>query len=302
MITEPTGAADVSHPRSLAEIDAETIGVCRHGSYRAPSGEEISIAGAVRSSVEGTYLVREGDPAPAGPDAESVSSRVIEVTREKTGEACARLAAEGLRVAALNFANGTHPGGGFRQGARAQEEQLCRCSALYACLDSDRDDARAFYAEQAGAHARLALDHVLVSPAVPFFRSEDFTFLPAPFSVTVLTCAAPNLRWLRTTPPEGRVLATSLDEVRRVLHRRARRIVDVACAVEVDAVVLGAWGCGVFGNDPDIVSAAFIDALSARDDAPRRVVFAVYGGDEANHRAFASRVDSPTGSDRTRCS
>lgn len=285
----------MSRPRSLAGIAAETIGVVRHGSYRAPSGGDISIATAVRSSVEGTYLVREGEPTPPGPAAESVSSRVIEVTREATGEACARLATEGLRVAALNFASGTRAGGGFLQGARAQEEQLCRCSALYACLASDRDDARAFYVEQSLTHAKLAIDHVLVSPLVPFFRAEDFGFLPEPFSVTVLTCAAPNLGWLRATPPGGRVPATGLGDVAGALHRRARRIVDVTCALDVDAVVLGAWGCGAFGNDPEIVSAAFADALTARTDTPPRVVFAVYGGDEANHRAFASRVDSFAG-------
>ena len=67
-------------------------------------------------------------------------------------------------------------------------------------------------------------------------------------------------------------------------------MLDIARYHGVDSLVLGAWGAGVFRNDPVMVADIFKQLL-ARDFAGivRRVVFAVIGTREssANHRAFA---------------
>lgn len=269
----------------LRRVAAETVAITRRGEYRAPSGRVVSIAAPTAAAIEGTRLYR-GDqlrPRPTGPAAR------VEVTGERTGEAAARLVREGAaRAGLLNFANAVHPGGGFLHGSRAQEESLCRCSALYACLTSPHPEARAYYREQEEAGTALALDHVLVSPAVPFFRAEDLSLLEQPFLATVLTAAAPDLGWLRAQVDAGLAPPERFFEVPAVFERRTRGILAAAAAAGVDELVLGAWGCGAFGNDPELVAASFAGALAEAGAALSRVVFAVWdpAGSSPRRAAF----------------
>jgi uncharacterized protein (TIGR02452 family) len=103
---------------------------------------------------------------------------------------------------------------------------------------------------------------------VPVFRDDQATLL-TPYPVTFLTAAAPNLAAIRRDQPE---LAA---QVPAILRRRARRVLAVAAAHGHRRIVLGAWGCGVFGNDPATVAAAFVAALTAHP--MEHVVFAVLG-------------------------
>jgi uncharacterized protein (TIGR02452 family) len=183
------------------------------------------------------------------------------------------------RVVALNFASAKNPGGGFLGGAKAQEEDLARCSALYPCLRGQRG----YYDANRAAPSLLYTDHVIYSPDVPFFRDERLRLLDEPFLLSIITAPAPNA---------GEVLARDPalgGEIRRVLDARARKVLAVAAAERHRCLVLGAWGCGVFRNDAVEVAAAFAGAL---DDerlrgAFERVVFAVYDrGGGRNLRAF----------------
>jgi uncharacterized protein (TIGR02452 family) len=81
-----------------------------------------------------------------------------------------------------------------------------------------------------------------------------------------------SLSKARIYAPEDRILAIAFDNWRRDL-------------------VLGAWGCGVFGNDPFDVAALFKQALDACPGVFRKVVFAVYGG--GNYDVFKSVLEAP---------
>ncbi len=144
-----------------------------------------------------------------------------------------RLVQNGLRPVAQNFANGIQPGGGFLNGARAQEEVLCRSSALYATLVDDP-----MYTYHRGRARPDSSDWVIYSPDVPVFRSDDGTEFDRPWLLSFLTSAAPY------APVIGQ------PESRELLRKRINRVLATASAYGYEALVLGAWGCGAFRNDP----------------------------------------------------
>jgi hypothetical protein len=81
--------------------------------------------------------------------------------------------------------------------------------------------------------------------------------LADPYPVSFLTAAAPNRAAIARSQPQH------LPGLPAMLSRRAARILAVAAAHGHRRLVLGAWGCGVFGNDPATVAAAFATALRA---------------------------------------
>lgn len=243
-------------------IAAETVAILERGGYHYPDGGHVPLTGLVARAVAGTRIYGPGEPLPAV--LPTAGSPRLEVTPETTLAAARRLAGD---VACLVFASARSPGGGFLTGAQAQEESIARASALYACQRSVPE----FYAFHRG-HADLRYsDLVIYSPAVPVFRDDDGTLLARPYASAFLTAAAPNLTAIRASQPE---VATT---VPGVLCARARRVLEIAAAHGHRQLVLGAWGCGVFGNDPAIVAAAFHSLLQEPGGFGfRDVVFAVH--------------------------
>ncbi|HEX8704686.1 MAG TPA: TIGR02452 family protein [Myxococcaceae bacterium] len=268
---------------SLTGIAKETVRIVEQGAYVAPSGKTVSLRGAVERAVQGTVLYRPADFAQLEVPAAPGGPMRVEVTPEKTGDASRRLIEkEGVeRVLALNFASARNPGGGFLGGAKAQEEDLARCSALYACLITQRD----YYDVNRAESSLLYTDHIIYSPGVPFFRNEQLELLEQPFHVSLITAPAPNAgQMLRREPTAG-------PRIREVLHSRALKVLRIAAQRGYRTLVLGAWGCGAFRNEPRDAVDAFSTALAALSGAFERVVFAVYerNGDGPNLKAFRER-------------
>ncbi len=79
-----------------------------------------------------------------------------------------------------------------------------------------------------------------------------------------------------------------------MLAARAERILAVASAHGHRTLVLGAWGCGVFRNDPAVVAAVFADALGRAEGRFDHVVFAVLDRHRgATHTAFSRAFSRP---------
>ncbi|GGW46617.1 TIGR02452 family protein [Streptomyces lucensis JCM 4490] len=232
----------------LRAAAAETESIVAAGRYRAPDGREVSVAAAVEAARAGTRMFGPA-PVPVGPPAAgrgTVLAPVVEVTGESSLEAARRLAGP-AEVAVLNFASARNPGGGYLNGAQAQEEALCRASALHTCLLT----ARAFYDHHRAERDPFYTDRVIHSPAVPVFRDDRGDLLARPYLAGFLTSAAPNAGVVRRTVPQRAA------ELPGVLARRAERVLETAAAQGYRNLVLGAWGCGVFQNDPAQVANAF---------------------------------------------
>lgn len=266
---------------SLSGVAKETVAIVERGSYTGPSGQVVSIAAEVDRAIRGSVLYRPADfdalPRPRG----GPHTTRIEVRADTTAGAARRLIeVEGCEgVAALNFASAKNPGGGFMGGAKAQEEDLARCSALYHCVRSQRG----YYDANRACHSLLYTDHLIYSPGVPYFRDERLDLLARPFCVGMVTSPAPNAgEHLRA---RGRK-----QEIRDTLERRAEQVLRVMAHHGHATIVLGAWGCGVFRNEPREVAEVFAGWLRAPDYAGAfaRVVFAIYdrSRDQATLRAF----------------
>lgn len=211
---------------------------------------------------------------------ESVS---VIVSKKRTYEAAQSYVRQGLKTAVLNFASSTNPGGGVVNGANAQEESLCRCSTLYFCLKDQQmwDD---FYLPHRKYGTPLHNDDCIYTPDVIVFKSDtaEPELLPEAswYRVNVLTCAAPNLRHQPSNsmnPGDGSDPVLISPEALQALHeKRLRRILDIAVKKGNEAVILGAFGCGAFMNDPEVVARASKNVVSDYVRAFRKIEFAVY--------------------------
>ncbi|MFI5897068.1 TIGR02452 family protein [Actinoplanes sp. NPDC051513] len=245
----------------LRAIARDTMDIVERGGYG-----DVAIGQQVADAVAGTRLYLPGDSVAAG----TTRTATVEVTGESTLEASRRLGGD---VAALVFASARSPGGGFLNGAQAQEESVARASALYHSLRA----AEEFYTYHR-AHADLTYsDRVIYSPRVPVFRDDRGKLLAAPYVVSFLTAAAPNRAAMVTSQPQH------LHSVPGILRRRAARVLAVAAAHGHRRLVLGAWGCGVFGNDADEVAEAFAGAIG---ECPwfEHITFAVLDKQDAFRR------------------
>lgn len=148
----------------------------------------------------------------------------------------------------LNFASAVHPGGGYIRGANAQEECLCRSSTLYNILEKFTES---FYVPNRQLDTRY-LDDMFYTPNVIFFKDDFGNSLPEYRKFNVITAAAPNNRtkWISDV------------ELRKIFLRRIEMVFAVAAKHGQRNIIVGAWGCGAFCCDPEIVSKAFKEVLN----------------------------------------
>lgn len=192
----------------------------------------------------------------------------IMVTEERTLQAARRMAAKYTKVAVLNFANAVNPGGGVVYGASEQEEDLCRCTNLYSCLVKPE-----LYVDFYGYNNSMSQyysDRVIYSPNITVFKTDDDipVYTNEWFQVDILSCPAPNLNGI--TVPD-------YQKLEKIYNSRIRNILAIAEANGVQALVLGAFGCGAFSNPPELVAKAFYQQLQYGDykNTFREVVFAI---------------------------
>ena len=181
----------------------------------------------------------------------------------------------------MNFANAHNPGGGFLIGATAQEEALCRCSTLYASITSKK--AAEMYRYNNTHLSRVESDHMLISPNVVVFRDEHYEFIDPPVVLSVITLPAPN-RY-------GAALLASDKMIGETFIRRIRIMLLAAMKYGYKNLVLGAWGCGAFGNPPLKVADYFKEVIISRELGKcfDEICFAIYGKEDGeNITAFRS--------------
>lgn len=268
---------------------------------RKPSRAELRRAKKRRILTETEETAPEAS-APAASPALKRGNRAgeVRVTKERTFAAAMKLHGEfpGKRICVLNFASAIRPGGGVKYGSGAQEESLCRCSTLYPTLDR-RWLWQCFYDVNRVMKDVRHTDACIYSPRVLICKTDESLpkrMAPEDFvEVDVLSCAAPNLRNEPNNgmnPETGKAVRMEPEELYQLHLKRAKHILHVAAANEAEILILGAFGCGAFMNDPHYVAAAYRDALEEYQHCFDVVEFAIYarGSETENYRAFEEKL------------
>lgn len=172
------------------------------------------------------------------------------------------------KIAVLNCASARNAGGGFLNGSLSQEEALAYASTMFGVL-KDRKD---FYKNPKHLRNGLYSHSMIYAPNVVFIRDENHV-LVEPYLVDMIVSTAVNLGDLKE-----KGLAEEVKQANQVMRERIERIVALAKENKVEVLVLGAFGCGVFKNNPYVVSNIFKEVLNmpAYRSAFKEVVFPIY--------------------------
>ena len=211
---------------------------------------------AVKNSIELQFMVAQEENIDQ-PVADSHQTKYV-CSGKRSFEAAKDY--KGKKIAVLNFAN-NHSIGGSPFSAGAQEESLCRCSTLLPCLEAMNEP---FYQKHICQFASKEInymgnDDLIYTPDVVVFKTDERTDPIYPkmmdpsewYKVDVITSAAPQLRKVRTLPAN----------YNDVIFSRIKKILDVAAKEHAEVLILGAWGCGAFKNDINVVSDTFYSLL-----------------------------------------
>jgi uncharacterized protein (TIGR02452 family) len=284
-------SSDESHRSALKKIAEETLTAIREGSYpykgvdkdlkeAVKEAESKTVYYSSKSFIKEWASSTKPNPTHSSPTHMSILHITTLDAARLLDNVYKSYPSENGKTGILSFASATKPGGGFKNGAEAQEESIARSSTLSTALNTD--EAQQFYklhrrenAENAAAYYSHSM---IYSPNISIFRDDDGNWT-YPFPVDVLSCAAVNAGEVRkangpiTTGQEVVIEKEMLERMGRILylfeHKGARNI------------ILGTFGTGVFRNSVTTVARIWAHLLLVPEarfkDSFDRVIFAITG-------------------------
>ena len=248
------------------------LDICKSGKYSV-NGRIIDISCAIDRMKNNTDFVSDKKVYPSFNlynKMDNISNIEIELTTEKTVDAVLRMRGiENLGV--LNFASARNPGGGWLTGAKAQEESLCLCSALYESLITEK--GQQYYTENFKHTLPDYTDNMIYSTKVPFFKDGDYKNVDYVLA-DVITCPAINRgAILKRVDMRNGVKESDWD-----LKNRMFKILLEFKERRCKTLILGAFGCGVFDNDPNVIAKNWVDLINLEvfENSFDKIVFAVF--------------------------
>lgn len=188
---------------------------------------------------------------------------VNENTVNMTTIECILKNADKGKITALNFANAMYAGGAYILGGNAQEESLCRASLLYYTIRTQKD-----YYNANRLHALPDYtDYMIYSENVPVIRNENGTLLENPINCNFITSPAVNRTYAK--------FIFSDKKITEKMTVRINKIISLAVSGSPDIIILGAFGCGVFGNKRETVLPIFEKAINSYVPDNIKMIFAI---------------------------
>lgn len=259
-------------------IAQETLKILDKGTYKSTNGMEVNITSEINYATENTklYDTKTLDKLPRTTDDTSFETK-IEVVHEDVVSCIHRVSKLSKHVMCLNFASAKNAGGGFINGAIAQEEALAIASNLY----KTQIETDGFYNLHRSMKSCVYTDTMIYSPNVVFFRDTNLDLVENPSKCTIITSAAVNA---------GIVLQRekiSGNKITDLMHKRIEKVLALAKYKKNDTLILGAWGCGVFRNDPLEIAKLFKKLLDNEyKNQFKHIVFAVFSRNTKFINAF----------------
>ncbi len=256
------------------EIARDTLQILEQGYYTNSKGKKVDITAIQQYAEEGTILYT--------PEAlntlvnkllleDTDYTTTFEVNDLTTLDAVRKVFKDDGNIICLNFASARNPGGGFLNGSQAQEESIARATGLYPC----QLKAEAYYTKNRAFTSCLYTEHMIYTPSVPILKDEKGVLLENFSYCSVLTAPAVNSGAVQRNEPQN------VHKIEPYMKRRIDRVLAICKYHEYDTLVLGAWGCGVFRNDPNTIAQIFYEYLTGKyKNQFKKIIFAIYSKDE----------------------
>lgn len=225
------------------ETAKETLNILKNGYYDW-NGKKVEIEPMHQASIEKSHYIAPETELEDKNHRLSGQKCRIHVDNCSTVRAILNSSREGQeKIGVLNFASAKNPGGGFMNGAMAQEESLAASSGLYETQTAHWE----YYERNRNTASMIYTDGAIYSPDVVFFRDERFKLIEKPVLASVLTLPAVNY---------GQVLLKGEDSklAKKKMRARMERSLQIFKSEGAENLILGAYGCGVFRNEPNEIA------------------------------------------------
>lgn len=261
----------------------ETLRILQQGYYEYEK-KQIDISKEHQKSIEETKLITPEQGALLVKEVIISKKKTSKISVKNMGTVQAILESKketediNQGIGVLNFASAKNPGGGFLNGAMAQEESLAASSGLYETLLK----CPTYYKENRNCNSMMYTNFAIYSPQVVFFRDKRFSLIEKPVQADVLTIPAVNM---------GQVILKNEDITlaKKTMRDRMKLILAIFEKERVEHLILGAYGCGVFRNNPEEIAKWWKELLEeGYGEAFEHIIFAVLDNSEDKNciRAF----------------
>ena len=252
------------------EIANKTLEIIQNGFYDY-KGKKIPVEKELEESIKSTFTIAPNDwdailktPIENKFETEIITkncSTIEAIIQEENGKICV-----------LNFASAKNPGGGFLGGASAQEESLARSSNLYDTQIKDKT----MYDFNRNQSSFLYSEYMIYSPNVLFWNYDNGDYFEKPFVADVITAPAPNKGAMLQHDRKDEIAKTE-----EVFKKRMDKVLAIAAKQNIETLILGAWGCGVFRNEPKDVAQLFKEIIAEKyAGAFKKIVFAIFSNSD----------------------
>ncbi len=220
---------------------------------------ELMTKGKYKSYVPPPSAKFDTDVLRIDPERDLFKETDVEIDNSDSITTALNAVSDGYRPLILNMANAKQPGGGFLSGAKAQEEDLFRCTNLYLTL---KDDGELY--PMRGAE-------VIYSPKVHILRDSEYHDLEQPVEVGFISVAA-------TKDPYIDDYGMLTEHIYNITAKKIRMAYHIGLIQRYDCLIMGALGCGAFNNPPQEIAKIFCEVTAEYAQRFKKIIFPIKCG------------------------